>query len=46
MMNKIKIITELNNKRDLGIMEALLIKEENTIINIQAYDFDRTLEKF
>ena len=42
MKNNIKIITKLNNKIDLGIMKAFLIREEKSIINFQANDFDRT----
>ena len=46
MTNNIKIITKVNNKIDFGILDAILIKEEKTIINIQANDFDRTLKIF
>ena len=46
MKNSIKRITKLNNRIDLGIMEALLIKEEKPIINIQANHFDRTIKIF
>ena len=43
---KIKILAKLNNKTDLCIMEALLIKQEKPIINIQTDDFNRTLKIF
>ena len=39
MMNNITIITKLNNKIYLGIMEPLLVKDEKPIINIQGNDF-------
>ena len=46
IMNNITIMTKLNNKIDLGIMEALLIKEEKHILKIQANHFDRKIKKF
>jgi len=46
MLPNTGVITKLNNKQDLVIMETLLIKQESPIINTQCNDFNRTLKIF
>lgn len=46
MLENVTVMTKLHNKRDLIIMEALLIKQHKPIINIQTDDFNRTLKVF
>ena len=46
MLPNVNIINRSNNKNDLKILEALLIKEHNPVINRQVDDFNRTLKIF
>lgn len=46
ILPNVSVLAKLNNKVDLVIMEALLIKQEQPLINIQTDDFNRTLKIF
>jgi hypothetical protein len=46
MLQNVSVLSKSNNRIDLIIMEALYIKQEHPIINIQTDDFNRTLKKF
>ena len=46
MSKNVTIIDSANTKQDLAIIEALHIKEQKPVINIQADDFNRTLKIF
>ena len=46
ILPNIKILAKLSGKADLMILEALLIKQQCPMINIQAEDFNRVLKIF
>jgi len=46
MLPYVKILAKNNNREDLAITEALLIKKLQPLINIQTEDFNRTLKIF
>ena len=46
ILPNIKILAKLFGKADLMILEALLIKQQRPMINIQAEDFNRVLKIF
>ena len=46
MLPNLTIVETCHSKRDLEIIEALLIKQHKPIINVQVRDFDRTLKVF
>ena len=46
MIQNVSILSKPSDKQDLIIMEALLIKQQKTLINIQANYFNRTLKIF
>ena len=46
MIKNVSILAHVNNKIDLILTEALLIKEHGPVINIQTDDFNRTLKIF
>jgi len=46
MIPNVSILRRCNDRRDLIILEALMIKEFKPVINIQADDFNRTLKIF
>ena len=44
ILPNISILAQASDKIDLILFEELLIKEHKPIINIQTYDFNRTLK--
>jgi len=46
MLPNVTVLQKCNDRRDLIIMEALMIKEFKPVINIQTDDFNRTLKIF
>ena len=46
ILPNIKILAKLSGKADLMILEALLIKQQRLMINIQAEHFNRVLKIF
>lgn len=46
MLPNVTVLTRAQNKQDLIIMEALLIKQHQPVINTQAEDFNRILKIF
>jgi len=46
MLPNVTILSKVNNKQDIAILEALFIRDLKPIINIQADDFNRTLKIF
>ena len=46
MLRDVSVVAKCSNKQDLHILEAIIIKELNPIINRQTDDFVRTLKIF
>ena len=46
MIENVTVLARSNNRTDLAIPEALLIKEYNPVINEQVKYFSRILENF
>ena len=46
MLPNVSVLTTTHDRRDLVLLEFILIKQHNNLINIQTEDFDNSLKIF